>query len=271
MEATFAVYTAFHIKIGDLDQGTFENGQEVAVKRLSGKSTQGYEEFKNEVICISKLQHRNLVKLLGWSIKRYTNLLIYEYMPNGSLDTFIFDKPQSTLLDWTKRFNIIKGIAGGLQYLHHDSRLRIIHRDLKAKLLHGQVSTKADVFSFGVLVLEILSGRQKINIQTEDSNNLIEHAWSMHSEGKSMEFIDTTLAESSNPSEVLRSMEVGLSCVQENPEDMPEMSLVVPALRNDGALPTPKQPRFFTENVFVLTNFSSSSYPTSSTNDLFDA
>nr|GFA68525.1 G-type lectin S-receptor-like serine/threonine-protein kinase At4g27290 [Tanacetum cinerariifolium] len=294
--------------------GTFENGQEVTVKRLSGKSTQGYEEFKNKVICISKLQHQNLVKLLGWSIKRYKNLLINEYMPNGSLDTFIFDKPQSTLLDWTKRFNIIKGIAGGFQYLHHDSRLRIIHRDLKAsnilldrdmnpkisdfgmarsfegnetqanterivgtvgymspELLHGQVSTKANVFSFGVLVPEILSGRQKINIQTEDSNNLIEHAWSMHSEGKSMEFIDTHLAESSNPSEVLRSMEVGLSCVQENPEDRPEMSLVVLALRNDGALPTPKQRRFFTKNVFVLTNFSSSSYPTSSTNDLFDA
>ncbi|GJT73375.1 G-type lectin S-receptor-like serine/threonine-protein kinase [Tanacetum coccineum] len=201
------VYTAFHIRIGDLDQGTFENGQEVAVKRLSGKSTQGYEEFKNEVICISKLQHRNLVKLLGWSIKRYENLLIYEYMPNGSLDSFIF--ASNILLD-------------------HDMNPKISDFGM-ARSFEGnetQANTERIVGTVGYMSPELLHGQ----------------AWRMHSKGRSMEFIDTTLAESSNPSEVLRSMEVGLSCVQENPEDRPEMSLVVPALRNDGAFPTPKQP-----------------------------
>ncbi|XP_050368881.1 probable LRR receptor-like serine/threonine-protein kinase At1g56140 [Argentina anserina] len=254
---------------GPVYKGTLHDGRVIAVKQLPAASHQGKSQFVTEIATISAVQHNNLVTLYGFCAEGVKRLLVYEYLENSSLDHALFGN-KSLNLDWSTRFDICLGVARGLTYLHEESRLRIVHTDVKAsnilldsdlipkisdfglaklydnKMTHistgvagtigylapeyamrGHLTEKADVFAFGVVALEILSGRPNSDPSLEeDKIYLLEWAWNLHENNREVELVDYRLSEF-NEEEAKRIMKIGLLCTQTSLMLRPTMSGVV--------------------------------------------
>ncbi|CAL5390973.1 unnamed protein product [Camellia sinensis] len=260
---------------GSVYKGLMSDGTIIAVKQLSSKSKQGNREFVNEIGMISALQHPHLVKLYGCCVEGNQLLLVYEYMENNSLARALFGLEECQLkLDWATRYKICIGIARGLAYLHEESRLKIVHRDIKAtnvlldknlnpkisdfglaKLgeeddthistriagtygyiapeyaMRGYLTDKADVYSFGIVALEIVSGRNNTTYRRKiDSLYLLDWALELKEKGKLLELVDPKLGPDFVEKEVIVMINVAFLCTNVTPTVRPTMSLVVSML-----------------------------------------
>ncbi|CAI0475654.1 unnamed protein product [Linum tenue] len=280
---------------GPVYKGVLPDGTMIAVKQLSSKSKQGNREFLNEIGMISCLKHPNLVSLHGFSVEGDQLLLVYEYMENNSLARVLFGRENCDLkLDWPTRFKICVGIAKGLAFLHEESRLKIVHRDIKAtnvlldgdlnpkisdfglaKLdeeekshistrvagtigymapeyaLWGYLTYKADVYSFGVLTLEIVSGKN--NNDFMPSNNcvcLLDWACHLQQSGNVSPIIDQTLRSRVKQEEAEIMIKVGLLCTNASSTLRPTMSEVVNMLEGRTPVPdTVPEPSSYAEDL----------------------
>ncbi|KAK9099876.1 hypothetical protein Scep_023306 [Stephania cephalantha] len=275
---------------GPVYKGKLGDGRTIAVKKLLlDKSRQGESEFLAEVRTITSIQHKNLVRLIGCCSDGPERLLVYEYMKNRSLDLIVYGKSEQ-FLDWNTRFQIILGIARGLQYLHEDSHLRIIHRDIKASnilldekyqpkigdfglarffpedesylstnfagtlgytapeyAIRGELSEKADIYSFGVLVLEIISCRKNTDLSLpSEMQYLPEYAWKLYERSSILELVDAKLMkEGFVEKDVVHAIHIAFLCLQAYPNLRPPMSEIVAMLTCKMELvATPTKPAF---------------------------
>nr|GEU47789.1 cysteine-rich receptor-like protein kinase 2 [Tanacetum cinerariifolium] len=280
---------------GTVYKGVLPDGREIAVKRLFINNKFRAADFYNEVNMISSVEHKNLVRLLGCNCSGPESFLVYEFLPNMSLDRFIFDAMKGKELNWEKRFEIIIGTTEGLVYLHENTKNRIIHRDIKAPnilldsrlrakiadfglarsfqedmthistaiagtlgymappeyLALGQLTEKADVYSYGVLLLEIVSGAQNNKSKnSEYSDSLVAIAWRHFQLGTVEEILDPNLMFHTYPKrnfkkEAIKVVHVGLLCTQEDPSLRPSISTALRMLvKDDEPLPPPSNPPF---------------------------
>ncbi|KAL8506318.1 hypothetical protein ACS0TY_017256 [Phlomoides rotata] len=267
---------------GSVYKGLLSDGTIIAVKQLSSKSKQGTREFVNEIGMISALQHPNLVKLYGCCVEGNHLMLIYEYMENNCVSRALFGKDvtQKLKLDWPTRRKICLGIARGLTYLHEESRVKIVHRDIKtsnvlldkdfdakisdfglAKLneddkthistriagtigymapeyaMRGYLTSKADIYSFGVVALEIVSGKSNTNYRPkEEFVYLLDWAYVLQERGSVLELVDPDLGSAYSSEEAMVLLNVALLCTNAAPTLRPAMSQVVSMLEGRTAV-----------------------------------
>nr|XP_048328922.1 PR5-like receptor kinase [Ziziphus jujuba var. spinosa] len=277
---------------GDVYKGKLPDGSLVAVKLLNESKGNG-EEFINEVASISRTSHINVVTLVGFCLEGSKRALVYEFMPNGSLEKFIYNEnPLQTTpqLEWEKLLQIAKGIAEGLQYLHHGCNTRILHFDIKphnilldedfcpkisdfglAKLCKrkesiismadprgtigyiapevfnrnfGGVSHKSDVYSYGMMILEMVGGRKNIKVGVSNTSEIYFPQWIYkHLElGRDLGLLHGVVT--AEEDQIARKMIlVGLWCIQTNPSDRPPMKKVIEMLEGSSeAMQIPPKP-----------------------------
>ncbi|MCL7043508.1 hypothetical protein MKW94_027446 [Papaver nudicaule] len=256
-----------------------DTGLEIAVKKISTGSRQGQKEYISEVKIISRLRHRNLVQLIGWCHESGGFQLVYELMPNGSLDSHLFG--QRSPLSWAVRFKIALGLASALLYLHEEGEQCIIHRDVKSSnimldlnfnaklgdfglarladhergpqttvlagtlgylapecLNTGKASKESDVFSFGVVALEISCGRKAFDRVDEDSRaGLVEWVWNHYGSGGLLAAVDDKLSLEFDAKQAECLMIVGLWCAHPDPNFRPPIRQAIQVLIMEANVP----------------------------------
>lgn len=253
----------------------------VAVKKISRGSQQGRKEYVSEITVISQLRHRNLVKLIGWCHENKELLMVYEFMPNGSLDAHLFGKKPS-ILKWAQRYKISQGLASALLYLHEECEQCVVHRDIKssnvmldsnfnaklgdfglARLLDhslgsqttvlagtmgyvapecvttGKASKDSDVYSFGMVALEIACGRKPVMAKVEDPKmvRLVEWVWGLYGSNQLLQAADKRLAGEFDEKQMERLMVVGLWCAHPDHTARPSIRQVIKVLKVEAPLP----------------------------------
>ncbi|VAI79311.1 unnamed protein product [Triticum turgidum subsp. durum] len=270
---------------GKVYKGQLPGGLNVAIKRADEHAAM--LEVNSE-LQLAKLQHANVIRLLGWCIHGKERILVYDFMQNGSLDRYIYDRTKGPMLNWSKRFKIITGLTEGIVYLHKHSMFWLVHRDLKphnvlldcnmipkiadfgsARALssdiaeehtsrvvgtsgykapeyasRGAYSLKTDVFSFGILVLVIISGRKNtiLDKQGDTVGDLVRDAWHMWKDQRLHELVDPLLGDGYEVAEIIRCAQVALLCAQEDPADRPAMTDVA-AMLNSESISSPMEPK----------------------------
>ncbi|KAL3740570.1 hypothetical protein ACJRO7_021791 [Eucalyptus globulus] len=232
---------------GEVFQGKLPNGQQIAVKRLSQSSRQGDDEFKNEVLLVAKLQHKNLVRLLGFCLEGDEKLLAYEFVPNKSLDYFLFDSemnPKISDFGMARIFGVdqtqasTNKIVGTFGYMSPEYAM------------HGRFSVKSDVYSFGILLLEIICGKKNgFYDQFDGGEYLARYAWNQWRDGTPLKVLDPAIMDSNSRDQVLRCLHICLLCIQEDPAIRPTMATVVLMLSSNSITPpSPRHPAFFVQS-----------------------
>jgi serine/threonine protein kinase len=278
----------------------------VAVKRVSRESRQGIKEYASEVKSISQLRHRNLVQLIGWCHENKDLLLIYEFMPNGSLDSHLFKG--KSLLTWATRYKIVQGLASALLYLHEEWEQCILHRDIKssnimldssfnAKLgdfglarmvehvkgsqttalagtmgymapecvVSGKASKESDIYSFGIVALEIACGRKAIETKAkEDEIILLEWVWELYERGKLLDAADAKLCGEFDEQQMERLMTVGLWCGHPDYNLRPSIRKAFNVLDFEAALPFDLLPKMLVPTYVTPSGRASTSSATTS-------